>query len=205
MSDQPPVQQVVAPVQQDKEDWRERYTGSSRIINQRDDQIKILEAELAGKVSESEQLRSQLGVKDVEKSVAITSYQTQLQVALDKTNASEVELKELRAFKAKYDLALSLKDQRILPLLPSIPYVENPETMKQIMTTFMDWGDGLVRAREKELLSGVVPPPLSVPIKAGPSFSTKEEWQKHVDGLVPGTQEKADAMKAWWAWGATQK
>lgn len=200
MSDQPPVQQGLPPAQQGT-DWEERYKGASRIINQRDERIKALEAELATKASENEQLRSQLGIKDVEKSTSIASYQTQLEQALKKASDSETALRSLQQFKAKYDAAASLGDQRLLPLIESIPYVENPESLKAIMSSFLAWGKGLVQEREAQLMSGVTPPPPASSVKvSGPTFATNAEWQKYVNSLTVGTPEKEAAMKAWWAW-----
>lgn len=194
---QPAAQQVTV-------DWESRYKGASTVINNQAEKIKALEAQLSSLTSEAEQSKSQLGVKDVEKSIAIGEYQKQLEKALTENSQATNELRELRAVKAKIELARKLNAPELLPILDSIPYVDNPEAMETIMKGFIGWGNDLVSRREKELRAGVTPP-------VGPStqISTPQngvDWQKHINNLPLGSPERQKAMDDWWQWGkASQK
>lgn len=206
MSDQPPVpvQQAPAPVQQTI-DWEQRYKGASQKINELMTQISTLQGQLQTASSEIEQLRSGLSIKDVEKDAAIQPYKTQLEQALSAKTAAESELSGLRALKAKLDAAKELNATSLFPVLDKIPHVDNPDAQKEIMKTFMDWGNDLVKQREQQLLAGVTPPPPAASSVAAKLPATVQEWQAYVNGIPLGTPEREKAMQDWWKWGQAQQ
>jgi len=199
-----PVQQAPAPVQQTI-DWEQRYKGASQKINELMTQITTLQGQLQTASSEIEQLRSGLSIKDVEKDAAIQPYKTQLEQALTAKTAAESELSGLRALKAKLDAAKELNATSLFPVLDKIPHVDNPDAQKEIMKTFMDWGNDLVKQREQQLLAGVTPPPPSTSSVAAKVPATVQEWQAYVNSIPLGTPEREKAMQDWWKWGQAQQ
>ncbi len=207
MSDQPaPVQPGPAPAQPAPAiNWEERYKGASTKINELMTQIASLQSQLSTLTSENEQLKSGLSIKDVEKDAAIQPYKTQLEQALQARNQAEAELSPLRALKAKLDVARELNAPQLYPILDKIPHVDNPDAQKEIMKTFMDWGQSLVRQREDQLLSGVTPPPPAAPGGAARLPGSIQEWQEYVNAFDLGTPEREKAMQDWFKWGQAQQ
>lgn len=205
MTDLPetPVQQAPAPVQQaNQTDWENRYKGASQVINQQANRIKELEAQLSSAASDNEQLRSSLGIKDVEKDTAVNSYKTQLEAALSEKATTAAELNRLKALEAKLKTARELGATHLFPLLDSIPYVDNPDAQKEIMKTFVDWGDSLVKDREKQLTAGLTPSSPSIP--SSPSLPTSnKDWEEYVNSK-PFGPEREQAYEQWWKFGASQ-
>lgn len=207
MSDQTaPVQPGPAPAQPAPTiNWEERYKGASTKINELMTQIASLQSQLSALTSENEQLKSGLSIKDVEKDAAIQPYKAQLEQALSAKTAAETELSGLRALKAKLDAAKELNAASLFPVLDKIPHVDNPEAQKEIMKTFMDWGNDLVKQREQQLLAGVTPPPPSAASLAAKLPATVQEWQAYVNSIPLGTPEREKAMQDWFKWGQAQQ
>jgi len=72
MTDQSPVQPDNSG-QPATIDWEARYKGASTKINELTTKLRDIETQLTAKTSSEEQLRTQLGVKDVEKDSAVVS------------------------------------------------------------------------------------------------------------------------------------
>lgn len=203
MTDQPadPVQQSPS-VQQI--DWEARYKGSVTKINELQGVIKNLNDQLAGLTSEKEQISSQLNLKQVEKDASITSTQKQLQEIVSAKAALETENKTLRELQAKVKLAKDMKRPDLLPIIDSIPYVEDANAMKEILSTFTGWADSLVQQREQQLTVGV-PLGANAVQNAQPVLPTNDrDWEKYINSMVLGSPERTKAMDAFWQWGMNQ-
>jgi hypothetical protein len=205
MSDNPeqtPVQPDPPVQQASSENWEQRYKGSVRKIEELTLRVRDLEGQLGAKSSDVEQIQSQLSVKDVEKDVAVGEYRKQLEKALQEKSQADAELGELRAFKAKIDLARELKAPHLIDIVDRIPYVTDPEAMKTIMNDFVGWGNTLVKEREAQLMAGVTPGVQAVASEVGPNSSN--EWMKRIEAEVsPAKRDKL--WEDYWKWGSNQK
>jgi chromosome segregation ATPase len=185
------------------ENWEARYKGSVRKIEELTLKVRDLEGQLGTKSSETEQIRSQLSVKDVEKDVAVSEHRKQLEKALQDKSQTDSELTELRAFKAKVDLAKELKAPHLVDIIDRIPYVSDPEQMKVIMNDFVGWGQTLVKEREAQLMAGTTPGVQAV--ASTPSDPTNaDDWMKRIQA-TDDPVKKQDLWNKYWNWGQTQK
>lgn len=181
-------------------DWEARYKGSSRVIDQLTKDKKALEDQLVALTSENEQLKTQLTMKDTEKTVAVGERDKQLQAMIEAKTTTDSELADLRSLKMKVEVARELNDPGLLSIFESIPSVSDKDAMKALMQNISSWGDERVKAREKELLAGVTAPVAqAAPEMALPT--TVEGWQKYINEAEYGTEEKAKRLNAFRDWG----
>src|SRR5512133_3531894 len=94
-----PVEQTSVPQQQvaTSVDWKARYDGLVRKVEELTLTNRNLNDQLMAKTSEMEQLRSQLVVKDAEKSASVSQRDQLLQSITTEKTALEGELSELRS------------------------------------------------------------------------------------------------------------
>ena len=195
---QDPGQQDKTPAQQSV-NWEARYNGQQAALQAAAESKKTIEAQLAAQASEMEQLRAQLSLKDTEKTVAVSERDKNLQTLLEEKSQMTARLTELEALNLKVKVARELKRPEILPLLDKIPNIADEATLKQYITDFVGWADDLVLAREKQLLSGVVPP--TSPAGQGKqSPASAEAWEKHINDLPLGSTDRAKAMDEYGDW-----
>lgn len=201
-----PGQQAPAPVQQANQtvDWEARYKGASTTINTLTNEIATLKQQLSTAASEMEQLRTNLGVKDVEKNTAVGSYQQQLQAALTENESLKREVGELRQLKAKLDIAKKLNAPQLTTILDQIPYVENADALEAVARTFLDWADNQVKARVEQLAIGTTPASPSAVSTAPVLPANSTDWQKYVFGKPVGPEREA-AYEQWFKWGQSQQ
>ena len=147
-------QHVTDPGQQDGE-WKKRYDGLVQKVEQQVGQIRELTGQLEAKNSELEQLRSQLTVKDAEKSAAVGERDKQIQTAVQAKTAAESELNELRALKLKVDVVTEMKRPDLLRIIAKIPNMTDPEALKSVLGDFASFADDAAMEREKQLKAGM--------------------------------------------------
>lgn len=189
---QPPGQQSgSSKPEETAEFWSNRYKGASQKINELMGQIKSLQDQLAEKSSEIEQLRTQLSVKDVEKDTSISEFKKQLESALSQKSELEKETAELRAMKAKVEMAKKLNAPQLLPILETIPFVESEEALEVVMKNILDWNQAQVSEREKQLLAGVTPGSSSTPPPAKNTPKSREDWMKLINETPIGPEREA--------------
>lgn len=192
----PPTQ----PTPPQQVDWEARYKGAVPKIEQLTLSKRELEAKLEQMSSQLEQLNAQLGQRDVEKDVAVGEWQKKYTQTLEEKQQSEAELAQLRAMKAKMDTAKELGLTNLMPVIDHIPYSGDPEVLKTIMKDFANWGQGMVKEREAQLLTGVTPP--TVPVdNTPPAPATHEAWKELVSSLPFGSKEREQAMQRWFQFG----
>lgn len=195
---QPPEQQAETPVQQ--ENWEARYKGQQSALQLAVTAKKELETQLATLTSDLEQLRSQLSLKETEKTVAMSERDSNIKSLMEAKNAADQELAKLRALNKKIELAKAMKRPEILPMLDRIPDIDDEEILKQYVTDMLSWADDLVSQREKALLAGVVPSlggPGTQPIE-GPS--SPDAWLDKIEKLPLGSADRAKAMDEYYGW-----
>jgi hypothetical protein len=206
MSDQPNTPDQQAPSGQQAvgapENWEARYKGAVRKIEELTLGNRDLTAQLAAKASEIEQLKVQLSTKDVEKTVAVSERDTKLEQFIKESADLQSKLKELAAFQAKVKMAQEINRPELIKIIDRIPAVEDPQVLKGIMEDFTRFADDLVKEREKQIFSGVLPPigPGSAPQKPTSSAS----WEKHINTLPLGSKERAAAMDEYYDFLASQ-
>jgi hypothetical protein len=153
--------------------------------------------QLASKTSEIEQLKTQLGIKETEKSAAVSERDSQLQQYVQKASALESEVTSLRALKLKMDVARELGRPDLLKVADTIPNLTDREALKTVMGSIAGLVDDAVKEREKQLLAGVMPPsPSNVPAPNLPASAS--EWDRHINALPLGSPEREKAMDAYW-------
>lgn len=189
------VQQVAA-VTTPPEDWEGRYKGSSQKINVLTVENKELKTQLSDLTSQSERLKADLSLKDVEKTAAIGERDKTLEQKVTELGESTKELKELRSYKAKAEIAKKL-DPRLLTIIDSIPAVEDPDAQEAIMKDFMSWGDDIAKEREDQLLAGVTPT-IVTPAEEGLP-TTRVDWNQLLDA-TPAGPKKEKLWSNYWDW-----
>jgi hypothetical protein len=195
-----PAEQTSSSSTAGQTDWKARYDGLVRKVEQLTLENRTLTEQLAAKTSNAEQLQAQLGLKDTEKSAAISARDQQLQEAVQAKTGLENELKELRAYKLKVEVAKELKRPDLIKILDRLPGMEDREALKTVLTDFASFADDAVKERETQLLSGVTPGVGSLPA-ATPSLPASEAaWYKHIESLPLGSPERQKAQDQMWDW-----
>jgi len=177
-------------------DWEARYKGTVRKIEELTLGNRSLQEQNTILSSEKEQLNVRLSQLETEKTVGNQSWEQKYTEIIEKSTKAAEELRGLQTWKVKYDVAREV-DPRLLPVLDTLPNIEDRDTLKNIMSGLTGWADGLVKDREKQILSGVTPPLGGSPaIDTGPK--TRDDWKKHIDSLPPGSKERTIAMNKMW-------
>lgn len=176
-----------------------RYNGLVRKVEELTLTNRGLNEQLTAKSSETEQLKGQLSIKDVEKSTAVGERDTRLNQLLTEKSTLDNEIKELRGLKLKVEVANELKRPELLRLAERIPALEDKEALRAIMEDFAKFADEAVSAREAQLLAGVTP-------ISGPGSVTADEpaspqaWLEKINSLQLGSPERAKALNQYGDW-----
>lgn len=181
-----------------------RYTGAIQKIEELTIASRTLSEQLAAKTSEIEQLRTQLGVKDAEKSAAISERDKQIQSYVQQQSSAEKELGELRAMQLKMDVAKELGRLDLLKVADTIPAMTDREALKTVMGNIAGLVEEAVREREKQLLAGITAPIENGGQKTNPLPASAKDWDGYLASLTLGSPERERAMDAYWNWLAGQ-
>jgi len=196
----PPVAPVVIPpaVVTDP-DWEARYKGSVLLVEELTIANRDHVTQQQAQTSEIERLTTALGTKDIEKTVAVSERDKNLEAALIVNAAQDTELVQLRAHKLKVDLANELGHPELITILDSIPTMIDPEVQKTVMMDFVNFREAGIQEREKALLSGVTPP-VSPVISAPVMPTTAKGWQDKLNELPLGSAERQKVSDQWYDW-----
>ena len=194
-----PGQQAPAASAAPTENWKERYDGLNKKVQELVLQARSLEEQLGSKSSELEQLRSQLTVKDTEKTVAVSERDKQIETLMKQSQTAESELRRLKALELKLKVAQDLKRPELIDIAKHIPDLEDEEALKVVMQDFARFTDEAVKAREEQLLAGVTLNAGGSQAKeAGPS--TEQEWVRAIERATLGSRERRELMDAYGDW-----
>jgi hypothetical protein len=185
--------------QQQGENWKARYDGLVRKVEELTLANRSLNEQLVAKVSDMEQLRLQLSTKDIEKGVAISERDTRLQTTLQAQTAMEQELAELRSMRIKLNVIKAKNAPQLLSILDRIPAMTDETALGLVVEDFMNFGNAMVQERERQLLSGVTPA-MGGALPKKPQPTSTEGWNKFLNSLVPGSSEHNAAMDEYWTW-----
>jgi len=181
-----------------------RYTGAIQKIEELTITNRTLSEQLAAKTSEIEQLRTQLGVKDAEKSAAISERDKQIQSYVQQQSSAEKELGELRAMQLKMEVAKELGRLDLLKVADTIPAMTDREALKTVMGNIAGLVEEAVREREKQLMAGITAPIENGGQKTNPLPASAKDWDGYLASLTLGSPERERAMDAYWNWLAGQ-
>lgn len=194
-----PGQQASAASASPAENWKERYDGLNKKVQELVLQTRSLEEQLGGKSSELEQLRAQLSVKDTEKAVAVGERDKQIENLIQQSQTAESELRRLKALEMKIKVAQDLKRPELVELAKHIPDLEDPEALKIVMQDLARFADDAVKAREEQLMAGVTLNAGGSQVKeAGPA--TEQEWVKAIEKEPLGSRNRREMMDAYGDW-----
>ncbi len=200
---QTPVEQVTTPVtppQQVATDWKARYDGLVKKVEELTLTNRSLNEQLTAKSSEIEQLRGQLVVKDAEKSTTVGERDKLLQSITTEKTALEGELAELRSLKLKVEAIQEMGRPELLKIAGRIPGMTDKEALKTVLADFASFADELVQQREKQLLAGVTPPLSGAGnVKTGLPAS-ESEWETKINSLQLGSRERSQAFDDYYVW-----
>jgi chromosome segregation ATPase len=185
-------------------DWKARFDGQVRKIEELTLRARSLEGQLDTKTSEIEQLRAQLSIKDTERTTAVSERDKTIQEMTQSRASIEGELKRLRGLEMKVKVAREMGRPDLMRVLETIPNVTDETALKTVMETFSDYADNAVREREKQLLSGLTPPINGAGTKGTNAPSSEAAWQEHINGLPLGSPERAKAHDDYWNWLVTK-
>lgn len=194
-----PQQAAQQPQTPPGEDWKKRYDGSVRKIEELVTTNRQLQADLEAKTSQIEQLQSQLSLKDTEKDVAVRERDKNLQDALATNQEMTGELESLRALKLKLEVAKELNRPELIRIVGNIPDLTDKEALTTVMKDFAGFADDLVKQREAQLLAGVTPP-VSPGGTSPSSPQTSEAWTEKINNLPLGSKERSKAMDEYGDW-----
>jgi len=203
------AQQVTTPVQPASPptpttpavDYEARYKGMVKKVEELTLSLREKDGQLAEKSSEIERLTSELTMKDTEKTVAVGERDKQLNDLVTSKSQLETELAELRALKAKVEVANELGNPSLLAIVDTIPSVQDKEVLKTLMSNISAWGNQQVKAREEQLLAGTTPDVAATAPAPTQLPTNSEEWQAFVNQAELGTPERQQRMDAWRDWG----
>lgn len=206
MSDQPngladtnPQQPTGTPSPTPTEDYKKRFDGAILKIQELTLKSREVEAELAKKASEIEQLQAQLNIKDVEKTAAVGERDKQLQEYVTRTQQQQSELKALQALQLKVKVARKLNRPELLKILDNIPALEDEATLETVMKDFIGFADDLVATREKQLLAGITPG-VGAGAQAPAKPATPKGWEEYINALPLGSTDRAKALDEYGDW-----
>lgn len=178
-----PGQQVTTP-SNPQEDWKPRYDGAVRKMQELSETIKSLQGQLETKSSEIEQLNSQLSSKDAEFGMTRKELEEKLNTFQSENEQAKSELSKLRAFNTKVEVAKELGHPELIKILDTFPDTDDKDALKKSMEMVSSFASELVKSRETELTAGVTP---TVNAPAGtPLPKTAAEWDKYIQSLPPG-------------------
>jgi len=194
----PPQQTHVTP-QPPPEDYKARFDGATRKIQELTLQNRDLQAQLDAKSSEYEQLNGQLATKDVERKVAEGEITKRLEEALKTINTQQAELTELRALKLKMEVANEIGSPQLLKIIDRIPSLTDKEVLTEVMRDFDNFAKEQVTERERQLKAGLTPalggsPPTDT------SPQSEQAWMEKVESYPLGSKERADTIEKYGDW-----
>jgi septal ring factor EnvC (AmiA/AmiB activator) len=189
-----PEPQAPAPAQQastpstPQEDWKPRYDGAVRKMQELNETIKTLQGQLAQKSSENEQLQAQLSGKDAEFGVTKSEFEKQLETIKAEQEQAQSDLSKLRALNVKVEVAKELGHPELITILDTFPDTEDKDQLKKSMEMVTSFATNQVKAREHELTAGTTP---TVVAPAGGGFpQSTEEWTKYIHSLPDGEKRE---------------
>lgn len=184
--------------QQPGSDWKARYDGANRKIQELVEAQKSKDEQLARYLSEVEQLKSQLSLKDIEKSAALSEREKRLQETIQAKTEADIELKKLKSMVAKVEAIKALNRPELLKVMDKIPEIEDPEALKGLFSDLASFADDAAAAREKQLLAGVTP--VDAGARSSTQPSSEKAWMEHIDSLPLGSKERQKAFDEYWVW-----
>jgi len=205
-----PDQQETPPVQpatetppdktgQDNTNWKARADGLVRKVEELTLAKRELEGQLAAKSSEIERLEAQLAIKDQEKTVAVNERDKKYEELLTTNTQTQAELDSLRALKLKLEVATDIGNLELLKIAEHLPNLTDKEALTTVMQDFAKFGQDQVKAREQQLLSGVLPTTGGSSTEPTKPTSQKQ-WEKHINSLPLGSRERATAVTEMGEW-----
>jgi len=181
-------------------DWEARYKGLVKKVEELTLANRTLTEQLTSKTSEQEQLRSQLVVKDAEKSASVGARDKLLQQTTQEKIALEAKLAELQGLALKVEVINELGRPELLKIANRLPSMSDKEALKVVLQDFAGFADELVQKREKDLLAGVTPPLSSAGNVKAALPASEGEWESHINSFGLGTRERQTAMDHYWGW-----
>lgn len=176
-----------------------RFDGLVRKVEQLTISERTKGDELALKTSELEHLKIQLGIKDGEKSAAVSQRDQQIAEMLASKQSIDSELSELRSMKTKLKVARELGRPDLVDVLDAIPNLADEEALKAVFSTFTNYADKAVKQREKEIFSGVTPS-VSAAQSTAQVPASKDAWQTFINSKPLGSAERLAAQDNYWDW-----
>ena len=190
-----PLQQVVTST-----DWEARYKGLVKKVEELTLATRTSNEQLAAKTSELEQLRSQLVVKDAEKSATVGERDKLLQQMAQEKTTLEAQLAELQGLALKVEAINELGRPELLKIAHRLPAMTDKEALKTVLQDFAGFADELVQRREKDLLAGVTPALSSAGNVKSATPASEGEWEGHINSFELGSRDRAKAMDDYWTW-----
>lgn len=204
---QTPEQQVEAPAQQaqtpspPQEDYKPRYDGAVRKIQELTETIKGLQGQLGEKSSVLEQLQVQLSSKDAEMDAVKGQHQTQFSALKQDFDQANAKLSKLEALQLKLEAANELGHPELIRIFDTIPDAQDKTAVKKTMETVINFAASQVKARESELTAGVTPAQGTSTITMPKS---EAEWVQRISAMPENSKERKDAWDAYFEWSKTQ-
>lgn len=196
----PGSQQQAAASASNSIDWKARFDGQVRKIEELTLRNRELEGQLAAKASDIEQLRAQLSIKDTEKTAAVNEREKTIQELTQSRVTVEDEIRRLRGLEMKVRVAREMDRPDLLRVIDTIPMVTDEAALRSVLETLSDYADNAVRDREKQLMAGVTPAISNGGAKGSGAPASDEEWQNFINRLPLGSGERSKAHDDYWNW-----
>lgn len=204
-----PEQQPAGPDQQEQtssntvpqEDYKPRYDGAVRKIQELTETLKGLHGQLGEKSSNLEQLQSQLSSKDAEIDAVKGQHETQFTALKSDFDKAQTELSKLQALQLKLETANELGHPELIRIFDTIPDAQDKAAIKKSMETVINFAKSQVKARESELTAGVTPAQGTSTITLP---KTQGEWMQRISGMPENSKERKEAWDAYFEWAKTQ-
>jgi hypothetical protein len=184
-----------------QDDYKPRYDGAVRKIQELTETLKGLQGQLGEKSSTLEQLQGQLSSKDAEIDAVKGQYETQVTAIKTEFDQAKTELTKLKALQTKLEVANELGHPELMRIFDTIPDVQDKDTIKKTMETVLNFSTSQVRAREQELTAGTTPSPGTTTITMP---KTQGEWIQRISNMPEDSKERKQAWDAYFEWAKTQ-
>lgn len=175
-----------------------RFTGAIQKIQTLTEEKAGFEGQLGEKTSQIERLSRQLAELEAGNQATLGQRETTIQELTQQVQELSTGLKQREIDLKKVEIANEIGAPELISILGTIPSVEDPEALKNIMTNIAGFADSKVKQREKELLSGETPGVTAVENASNyPDAGDDRGWNNYLAKLNPYSEEYNKALEAW--------
>ena len=156
---------------------------------------RTLTEQLAAKEQSVGSFQAQLAQKEAEWNAKAGEFTQQLETANTEKSSMASKLTEFDAMQLKMKIIAELGQPALYNILGVIPNITDEAALRAQITGLASFASDLVKKRETELVTGVLP--ITPPPGNKQLPTTDEGWQNHINSYPLGSIERQKAFEAW--------